>query len=74
MRLLTKCRLIRRISQNTGKSRQRITLTSSCKVRRQRDIEQYRTSVMEFMSRDDNSRQNPGKKEKLKSQGKPIRQ
>ncbi|KAH3771256.1 hypothetical protein DPMN_172569 [Dreissena polymorpha] len=50
-------------------SRQRIAFTSACKVRRRRKIEKYRTSVIEFMSGDDNSRQNPGKKDRLKCKG-----
>ncbi|WAR31895.1 hypothetical protein MAR_034437 [Mya arenaria] len=37
--------------------------------RRQREVERYRAHVLEFLMRDDNSRCNPGKQDKLKING-----
>jgi hypothetical protein len=67
--LLKKYRHIREFSQNTGVGRNRLTLASVAKLKRRREIGRNRESVTKFLKRDDKSRQNPGKKDKLKHNG-----
>ena len=73
-KILTKYSLGRMVNKSTGLGRNRINKTISTsawanKIRRRREIEICRDRVLEFFMRDDNSRCNPGKQDKLKVNG-----
>lgn len=71
-KILKKYKLALHVNKSTGLGRNRITKSNvynAEKKRRQREIEIYRPRVMEFLERDDNSRCNPGKQDKVKVKG-----
>lgn len=73
-KILSKYRLAREVNKSTGLGRNRIAKAVSGvynaeKRRRKREIEKYRSRVMDFLVRDDNSRCNPGKQDKMKVNG-----
>ena len=70
-KILAKYRLAEMVSKATGLGRNRIAKTSVCvkKLRRKREVEGCRDRVLDFLMRDDNSRCNPGKQDKLKVNG-----
>ena len=56
---------------NTGLGRNRLSISDGTwplKLRRTREIRKYKAQVMDFMERDDLSRANPGKADKLKTE------
>ena len=74
-RILSKYKLAKTVSKSTGLGRNRIAKGVSGvsinvkSVRREREVERYKARVLTFLERDDNSRCNPGKQDKLKVNG-----
>ena len=75
-KILQKYRLVSTLSSNTGLGRNKLAKAregiSIEKIRRSREVQKHRNSVLNFLLRDDNSRANPGKTDKRKYCGKVI--
>ena len=69
--IVSKYRLADMVTKSTGIGRNRIADTSACvkKLQRKREVESCRDRVVTFLMRDDNSRCNPGKQDKMKVNG-----
>lgn len=72
--ILKKYKLAREVNKSTGLGRNKIAKAVSSvhnaeKRRRRRETERHRSQVVEFLLRDDNSRCNPGKQDKVKVNG-----
>jgi hypothetical protein len=69
-KILNKYRLGKELNKSTGIGRNRIGKgVNITNVRRKREVERNRERVLDFLTRDDNSRCNPGKQDKLKVDG-----
>lgn len=69
-KILSKYSLVRKVNKSSGLGQNRITKVVSsvhyAEKRRWQEIEKYRSRVMDFLVRDDNSRCNPGEQDKMK--------
>ena len=66
--VLQKYRLKKLVSKQTGYARNRLGKSITCLIRR-RQVRNHSKKVIAFLERDDNSRANPGKKDKSKANG-----
>ncbi|KAH3871682.1 hypothetical protein DPMN_034893 [Dreissena polymorpha] len=74
-KIISKYRLARSVNKSTGLGRNtlsdgRISCLAFGKLqKRRREVDRHKSLVIEFLTRDDNSRCNPGKQDKLKVNG-----
>ncbi|XP_052251283.1 uncharacterized protein LOC127858304 [Dreissena polymorpha] len=65
--ILKKYGLKKTVSKNTGLSRNCLNGLSMRDITRRRETRKYKQKVIDFLSRDDNSRSNPGQRDKVKT-------